>query len=48
MILKGNEASNFFNKINPADNEKECQLIIAKITGNFKKRNKRKRNNNKH
>ncbi|OJE37676.1 hypothetical protein BAQ49_14960 [Bacillus proteolyticus] len=41
MILKGNEADKFLNKINRANNEKEKQLIIAKITGNFKRGNER-------
>ncbi|MES5893291.1 hypothetical protein [Bacillus cereus group sp. RP43] len=41
MILKGNEADKFLNKINRANNEKEKQLIMAKITGNFKRGNER-------
>ncbi|MFF1993943.1 hypothetical protein ACFVWC_22345 [Bacillus mycoides] len=36
IILKGNDAEKFLNKINRASNEKEKQLIMAKITGNFK------------
>ncbi|MED0902402.1 hypothetical protein [Bacillus nitratireducens] len=39
MILKGNDADKFLNKINRANNEKEKQLIMAKITGNFKRGN---------
>ena len=39
MILKGNDAEKFLNKINRASNEKEKQLIMAKITGNFKRGN---------
>ncbi|MGG5794398.1 hypothetical protein [Bacillus nitratireducens] len=39
MILKGNDADKFSNKINRANNEKEKQLIMAKITGNFKRGN---------
>ncbi|EJS58391.1 hypothetical protein [Bacillus nitratireducens] len=38
-ILKGNDAEKFLNKINRANNEKEKQLIMAKITGNFKRGN---------
>ncbi|EJQ68865.1 MULTISPECIES: hypothetical protein [Bacillus] len=41
MILKGNDAEKFLNKINQASNEKEKQLIMAKITGNFKRGNER-------
>ncbi|PHG02194.1 hypothetical protein COI49_16690 [Bacillus toyonensis] len=37
MILKGNDAEKFLNKINHANNDKEQQLIQAKITGNFKR-----------
>ncbi|MBC6972811.1 hypothetical protein H9I32_10575 [Bacillus sp. Xin] len=47
MILKGKEASAFLNKIHLANNEKERQLIMAKITGNFKRGNERKRNTTK-
>lgn len=39
--LKGNDAEKFLNKINRANNEKEKQLIMAKITGNFKRGNER-------
>ncbi|PGZ09109.1 hypothetical protein COE30_09830, partial [Bacillus cereus] len=31
----------FLNKINYANNDKEKQLIMAKITGNFKRGNER-------
>lgn len=41
MILKGNDAEKFLNKINRISNEKEKQLIMAKITGNFKRGNER-------
>ncbi|EJR42642.1 hypothetical protein [Bacillus mycoides] len=41
IFLKGNDAEKFLNKINRASNEKEKQLIIAKITGNFKRGNER-------
>ncbi|MFT4138539.1 hypothetical protein COK37_00375 [Bacillus thuringiensis] len=40
-ILKGNDAEKFLNKINHANNDKEKQLIMAKITGNFKRGNER-------
>ncbi|MCW9132600.1 hypothetical protein OF830_16945 [Bacillus paramycoides] len=39
MTLKGNDAEKFLNKINRANNENEKQLIMAKITGNFKRGN---------
>ncbi|MDM5234843.1 hypothetical protein QUF83_00950 [Bacillus cereus] len=39
IILKGNDAEKFLNKINYANNDKEKQLIMAKITGNFKRGN---------
>ncbi|EEK72335.1 hypothetical protein bcere0007_31960 [Bacillus mycoides] len=41
MILKGNDVEKFLNKINRTNNEKEKQLIMAKITGNFKRGNER-------
>lgn len=41
MILKGNDTEKFLKKINRASNEKEKQLIMAKITGNFKRGNER-------
>ncbi|MCQ6568469.1 hypothetical protein ACQVPC_14890 [Bacillus mycoides] len=41
MISKGNDAEKFLNKINRISNEKEKQLIMAKITGNFKRGNER-------
>ncbi|CAM4085439.1 hypothetical protein DXB51_24970 [Bacillus cereus] len=41
MILKGNDAEKFLNKIHHANNDKEKQLIMAKITGNFKRGNER-------
>lgn len=47
MVLKGEEAITFLNKIHLANNEKEWQLIMAKITGNFKRGNERRRNNTK-
>ena len=41
IVLKGNDAEKFLNKINHANNDKEKQLIMAKITGNFKRGNER-------
>lgn len=41
-ILKGKEASKFLDKMNMAVDEKEVQLIMAKVTGNFKRGNERK------
>ncbi|MDY7518898.1 MULTISPECIES: ABC transporter ATP-binding protein [Bacillus] len=41
VILKGNDAEKFLNKINHANNDKEKQVIMAKITGNFKRGNER-------
>ncbi len=40
MILKGKESENFLVKIDKAD-AKEAQLIMAKITGNFKRGNEK-------
>ncbi|MCU5426249.1 hypothetical protein OCA13_01850 [Bacillus cereus] len=39
MILKGTVAEKFLNKINYAHNDTEKQLIMAKVTGNFKRGN---------
>lgn len=41
-ILKGAEAEKFLKRIRAAENTKEAQLIMAKITGNFKRGNERK------
>ncbi|WP_042148488.1 hypothetical protein [Paucisalibacillus sp. EB02] len=41
-ILKGKEAEKFLKRIRVANNTKEAQLIMAKITGNFKRGNERK------
>ncbi|MFE9077621.1 MULTISPECIES: hypothetical protein [Bacillus cereus group] len=41
MILKRNAAEKFLNKINLAHNDTERQLIMAKVTGNFKRGNER-------
>lgn len=40
MILKGKESEKFLSKIANAD-ELEAQLIMAKITGNFKRGNEK-------
>ncbi|MFD2043679.1 hypothetical protein ACFSTA_04730 [Ornithinibacillus salinisoli] len=40
-ILKGKDAERFLSKINNAGNDKELQLIMAKVTGNFKRGNER-------
>ncbi|KFN01323.1 ABC transporter ATP-binding protein [Bacillus clarus] len=39
MILKGKDSKKFLNKIRCENNEIEKQLIMAKITGNFKRGN---------
>ncbi|MBS4218096.1 hypothetical protein KHA96_07130 [Bacillus sp. FJAT-49711] len=39
--IKGKEAEKFLTKIRSAANEKEAQLILAKITRNFKRGNER-------
>ncbi|MCR8847520.1 hypothetical protein NQ095_03810 [Rossellomorea sp. SC111] len=41
-ILRGREAGKFLKKINDANDEKGIQLIMAKVTGNFKRGNERK------
>ncbi|MDI2588321.1 hypothetical protein OR571_14675 [Psychrobacillus sp. NEAU-3TGS] len=41
-ILKGKEAEKFLTRIEDAEDEKEEQLILAKITGNFKRGNERR------
>jgi hypothetical protein len=40
MILKGQQARKFIDKITPLDG-KAAQLLMAKITGNFKHGNER-------
>ncbi|SEM54086.1 hypothetical protein SAMN04487786_2064 [Paenisporosarcina quisquiliarum] len=42
-ILKGKEGEKFLKRIEVAGNDKEVQLILAKITGNFKRGNERKK-----
>lgn len=39
MVLKGNDVEKFLNKINYVNNDKEKQLIMVKIIGNFKRGN---------
>jgi hypothetical protein len=41
MILKGKESEKFLSRIQNA-NSKEAQLILAKVTGNFKHGNERR------
>lgn len=38
-ISNGKDAKKFLKKMSGAENEKASQLIIAKITGNFKRGN---------
>jgi hypothetical protein len=40
MILKGSDSEKFLRRIKAADS-KEAQLIMAKVTGNFKHGNER-------
>jgi len=40
MILKGKESEKFISKVQKADSM-EAQLIMAKVTGNFKHGNER-------
>ncbi|ALC80363.1 MULTISPECIES: hypothetical protein [Bacillus] len=46
-ILKGKDAERFLAKMNAANNQNEEQLIMAEVTGNFKRGNERlgKQNN---
>lgn len=46
-ILKGTEAEKFLKRIRVAENTTEAQLVMAKITGNFKRGNERKPEGNK-
>lgn len=45
-ILKGTEAEKFLKRIRGAQNTTEAQLVMAKITGNFKRGNERKTEGN--
>ncbi|MGR3762699.1 hypothetical protein [Rossellomorea sp. NS-SX7] len=40
-VLKGKDADRFLEKVQTAESEKALQLIMAKITGNFKRGNER-------
>jgi len=40
-IVKGKEAERFLSKIQAAETDKEIQLALAKITGNFKHGNEK-------
>ncbi|MCP4536355.1 MAG: hypothetical protein GY832_04340 [Chloroflexi bacterium] len=40
MILKGNKAQKFLDRVEGLD-EKQVQLVMAKVTGNFKRGNER-------
>ncbi|WP_163100335.1 hypothetical protein [Peribacillus alkalitolerans] len=40
-ILKGKEADKFIERMGRATNQLEEQLILAKVTGNFKRGNER-------
>ncbi|MGM0780158.1 MAG: hypothetical protein ACQEXE_26615 [Bacillota bacterium] len=40
-ILKGKESEKFLKRMNDAEDEKARQLIMAKVTGNFKRGNER-------
>lgn len=42
MILKGKESEKFLSRISGADFQ-EAQLMMAKITGNFKRGNEKKK-----
>ncbi|WRP07611.1 hypothetical protein U9J35_05430 [Rossellomorea aquimaris] len=42
-ILKGKDAEKFIRNVNTAETDKAVQLIMAKITGNFKRGNERKK-----
>lgn len=41
-ILKGKEAEKFLKRIQATADDKSIQLIMAKVTGNFKRGNERK------
>jgi hypothetical protein len=46
-ILKGKESEKFLEKIKFAKDEQAVQLILAKVTGNFKRGNERNVNSKK-
>jgi len=41
MVLKGKKAQKFISRVDGLD-DREAQLVMAKITGNFKRGNDRK------
>ncbi len=41
MVLKGKEAEKIINRIDQASTDKDVQLILAKVTGNFKRGNEK-------
>ncbi|MHC0036927.1 hypothetical protein [Pseudoneobacillus sp. C159] len=45
-VLKGTEAEKFLKRMKVAENTTEEQLVMAKITGNFKRGNERKTEGN--
>lgn len=47
-ILKGKEATKFLERMEAAEDDNAEQLIMAKITGNFKRGNERTVNTDKH
>ncbi|MCM3619901.1 hypothetical protein M3936_20215 [Sutcliffiella horikoshii] len=47
-ILKGKEANKFLERMEAAEDDVAKQLIMAKITGNFKRGNERNLNSIKH
>lgn len=40
-VLKGKEANKFLERMEAAEDDKAKQLIMAKVTGNFKRGNER-------
>ncbi|ART75404.1 hypothetical protein B4U37_04810 [Sutcliffiella horikoshii] len=46
-ILKGKEANKFLERMEAADDDKAKQLIMAKITRNFKRGNEKSANSDK-
>jgi hypothetical protein len=46
-ILKGKEANKFLERVEAAEDDKARQLIMAKVTGNFRRGNERSANSDK-
>ncbi|TYS67451.1 hypothetical protein FZC76_12745 [Sutcliffiella horikoshii] len=46
-VLKGKEANKFLVRMEAAEDDKAKQLIMAKITGNFKRGNEQSANSDK-